>query len=110
MAHNLSSDITTRTLDDATNNTNPTAIRGSYDGVPGQYVCDGSCTLTWGAEAITLSTDSTGTFYFKADNIETLIPDPDYHTFGAWMIAQDGPAAAGYVPSHRHGQRLHVRL
>ena len=100
MAHNLSSDITTRRLDDTiqSGETSPApvyAIRGSYDGVPGQYVCDGVCDFTWGPRAIALS--GSGTFYFKADSIETLIPDPDYHTFGVWMIAQDGPAAAGYV-------------
>ena len=28
---------------------------------------------------------------FQADDISTLIPDPDHQTFGVWMIAQDGP-------------------
>ena len=34
---------------------------------------------------------------FKADDPSTLLPDPDYLTFGVWMIAQDGPATSGYI-------------
>ena len=46
--HGLSSSITMRTLDevrtdaDAVDNVNPATIRGSLDGVDGQYVCDGN--------------------------------------------------------------------
>ena len=106
--HGLSSDIPSRTLDDTPDvpggarNFNPTTIRGSYDGVDGQYVCAGDCILTWSSSAtgpvIKVTTASVGTdIYFAADDRSELLPDPDYLTFGVWMMAQDGPAAAGLI-------------
>ena len=98
----LSSDIPSRMLDiDATTAT-PMTLRGTYDGVPGQFVCAGAagatCTLTWTANGITIAGDAATTdLLFKADNIETLIPDPDHLTFGVWMLAPDGPAAGGDI-------------
>ena len=89
------------------NTTQPveTTIRGSYDGVPGTYRCTRDCELEWSATGVTLvgknedGSELSGAAHllFQADDVSALLPDPDYQTFGVWMIAQDGPAAAGYV-------------
>ena len=100
--HGLSSDIPSRELNDTADSTEPTTIRGSYDDVAGQYVCDGVCTLDWSSSAdgpvITVTGGADGqNLYFVADDRSELLPDPDYLTFGVWMMAQDGPAAAGLI-------------
>ena len=35
--------------------------------------------------------------YFTADDRSELLPDPDYLTFGVWMMAQEGPATSGMI-------------
>ena len=81
-------------------------IRGSFDGVDGQYMCVAACDLTWTPTAdgpvvelmvVDAGTDADSHLLFKADDPSTLLSDPDYLTFGVWMLAQDGPAAAGYI-------------
>ena len=69
-------------------------IRGSYDGVPGVYTCAGNaaaCPIMWAASGVTVTVPTGQQLLFQADDISTLIPDPDHLTFGVWMIAQDGP-------------------
>ena len=68
-----------------------TSIRGSYDGVPGVYTCTtgAGCDILWGSTGVMVTVSEH--LLFQADDISTLIPDPDYQTFGVWMIAQDGP-------------------
>ena len=103
--HGLSSDLTMRTLSSASGDTSPTTIRGSYDGVPGQYVCVGECGLEWKSSAAgpyialydSAETPAGATLYFTADDRSELLSDPDYLTFGVWMMAQDGPAAGGLI-------------
>ena len=86
IAHSVSSGNTTQTV--AAEGT----IRGSYDGVSGVYLCsDAACMLTWTPNGVTLYGGADSELLFQADDIATLIPDPDYQTFGVWMIAQDGP-------------------
>ena len=95
----LSSDLITRSFGTTYTGTDAVnavvTLPGSYNGVEGRYRCVGTCVLTWTADGTTIhsaavGTDGTG-LLFKADDISTLLPDPDYQTFGVWMIAQDGP-------------------
>ena len=85
-------------LEHAVSSANPmrtdvTSIRGSYDGVAGVYTCTTGagtgCDITWGSTGVTVTVSEH--LLFQADDISTLIPDPDHLTFGVWMIAQDGP-------------------
>ena len=91
----LSSSLTTRSFGtDATGANTVVTIPGSYNDVAGQYRCVGTCVLTWTADGTTIHADGAAEndgLLFKADDISTLLPDPDYQTFGVWMIAQDGP-------------------
>ena len=79
----------TRTLTEAAN-----TIRGTYDGVPGQYVFAGTPTITLTADGSTLTVGDSAHVLFRADDHETLLPDTDYLAFGVWAEVPDAPTTA----------------
>ena len=68
-------------------------LPGTYDGAPGQYECDGTCTATYNANGIQLSAD--WTFVHDA-GASVSTPDAAYLFYG-WWVSQDSddmPTAA----------------
>ena len=97
LVHGLTTTTATR-LDISTGGT----LRGSYDGVPGQYVCvegataGGICRVTLdpnGAVMLEYETEL-ASLIFKADDPDTLLPDRDYLAFGIWEVVPTNPTYA----------------
>ena len=74
-------------------------VRGSYDGIAGQYTCAGGtagtddCTisLTAAGDVQLIASNSDISLLFKADDPDQLIPDQDYLAFGVWTEVPDNP-------------------
>ena len=93
LIHGLSttSGVTTRAL---AGENQPNTMRGSYDGVAGQYTFNTGGTVTLVGDKITLTDFAAITF--RADDHETLMPDTDYLAFGVWAEVPDSPTTANY--------------
>ena len=83
-------------------------VRGSYNGVAGDFACLGAnCNLqlTSGGALIFNSAGGAVTLVFQADNPESLLPDSDYLAFGVWTEVPDSPTLAnpGRVQGFVHG-------
>ena len=86
-------------------------VRGSYDSVPGLFVCTGAagavCRIELNnAGTVRISYETAqGALAFRADNAEALLPDTDYLAFGVWTEVPDSPTLAnpGRVQGFVHG-------
>ena len=74
-----------------------TSMRGSYNGVPGDYSCTTatacSLSLSPGGE-LQLGITSGGILVFRVDNPEALLADSDFLSFGVWEEVPDSPTLA----------------
>ena len=70
-------------------------VRGSYDGVPGLYVFEGTPSINLDSDGSTVTVMGTSMqVLFRADNHEQLLPDSDYLAFGVWTEVPDNPSHA----------------
>ena len=78
-------------------------IRGSYDGVDGQYSFAGAGTLTLDSGDLTIAGSTI--VAFRADDPDQLLPDRDYLVFGVWAEVPSSPTTAnpGRVRPFVHG-------
>ena len=91
-----------------------TTVRGTYDGIPGEFSCGGiaaaNCTISLLTEAeagmvpdtdlhavvgaVRFSRSAATALLFKADDPDTVIPDRDYLAFGVWQEVPHNPTLA----------------